>query len=240
MTTLSQITNRAYRESQILSIDTEPTAEQTSEAVTILQGIIARHTQPPTLTVWLGNITDVKPQKGGILPDFTPYVENIALPQGVYLNCYVTQSYEIMLPPSPGDGARITVRDVSGSFATYPLTLDGNGNFVNGSATDELNTNSQVKSYMFRRDLADWTVVSDLAAGSSMPYPEEFDDMFVIELAMRLNPRYGSTISDVSAEMYRDMRSRFKSRYQIMNSSAAPDDLFFPVGFSTSGNGWTF
>lgn len=239
MTTLSQISGRAYRESQILSIGTDPSDDQTDEAVTILTGIISRHVQPPTMTVWLGDTTDIKVQRGGILPDFTSYVDKIALPQGVYLNAVVTESYTVLLPPSPGDGARITVRDISGNLATYPLTLDGNGNLVNGSPTDDINTNSQTKSYMFRRDLSDWTVVSDLTSASAMPFPAEFDDMFVIELAMRLNPRYGSEISQVSASMYQDMRSRFKSRYQIVNSSAAPDDLFYPVGFSNSNTGWS-
>lgn len=226
MSTLSQIIQRGFRESQILDIDRQPSTAQENEALVILNGIIKRHTRPSTVTIWLGNTTNIKTQRGSILKDFTPLVNDRAIPQDTFVNLLVNQSYTVLLPPEPGDGARLSFIDVSGDLASYPLTLNGNGNLVADNETAVLSDANSITSYLYRRDLANWQPVSSLIATSTMPFPEEFDDMFVIELAIRLNPRYGKEISGVTADMYQQIRSRFVGRYTSENSSAAPDNIW--------------
>ena len=235
MSTLSQIIQRGFRESQILDIDRAPSAAQEAEALVILNGIIKRHTRPSTVTVWLGDTKNIHPQRGTILKDFTPLVDNRAIPQDTFVNLLLDQSYSVMLPPEPGDGAKLSFIDVAGTLASFPLTLLGNGNLVAGNTSATLSDNNSTTTYLYRRDLANWQLVSTLLTTSSMPFPEEFDDMFVIELAIRLNPRYGKEISGVTAEMYQQIRSRFIGRYTSENSSAAPDNIW-EAAFNTNGD----
>jgi hypothetical protein len=150
------------------------------------------------------------------------------VPQDRYVNMFTGQAYSLLMPPSPGDGARLTFIDVGGTLASFPVTLLGNGNLVNQNASETLSTNNSITSFMFRRDLANWQPVSPvtLIDTASMPFPEEFDDMFVIELATRINPRYGKEMSEVTMQVYESIRSRFMGRYMQDNSSANPDILW--------------
>ena len=237
MSTLSEIVQRAFRESQILDIDRQPSASQEAEAVTILRGIIFRHVRPAVQTIWLGDTTTIKEQNGYVLKDFTNFAPNRAVPQDCYVNLVLDEATTLYLPPEPGDGARLTFIDVAGTLATNALVIQGNGNLVDGASFQTLATNNLNTSFMFRRDLAEWRPVATigLVATTQMPFPEEFDDMFVIELAIRLNPRYGKEISGVTAEMYQAIRSRFLGRYMSETSSAAPDNLWEP-SYSFNGD----
>lgn len=228
MSTLSEIVQRAFRESQILDINRPPSTLQEAEAVTILRGIILRHIRPAVTSIWLGDLTGIKEQKGVILKDFAQYAQNTAVPQDCYVNLLLQEAKTLMLPPSPGDGARLTFIDVASTLATNPLTVTGNGNLIAGNPTATLSTNNENTSFMFRRDLANWIPISpaSLVGSAQMPFTEEFDDLFVIELAMRLNPRYGKELNAVTIEVFQDIRSRFKGRYMSENNSSNPDVLW--------------
>lgn len=230
MSTLSEIIQRSFRESQILDIDRAPSTQQVAEAVPLLRGIILRHIRPAVTTIWLGALNEIKEQKGVIFKNFTSYAPQRAVPQDCYVNLFTDQAYNLLMPPSPGDGSRLTLIDVGGTLATHPVTLIGNGNLVNSSATETLSTNNSTTSFMFRRDLANWIPISPLALieTAQMPFPEEFDDMFVIELATRINPRYGKEMSEVTMQIYEMIRSRFMGRYMQDGSSANPDILWDP------------
>jgi hypothetical protein len=228
MSTLSEIVQRAFRESQILDINRPPSASQEAEAVTILRGIILRNIRPAIQTIWLGNLSAIKEQKGVILKNFTHYTPNIAVPQDCYVNLLLDNATTLLLPPSPGDGSRLTFIDVVSTLATNPLTVIGNGNLIAGNPTATLATNNENTTFMFRRDLANWIPISpaSLVATAQMPFTEEFDDLFVIELAMRLNPRYGKELNAVTIEVFQEIRSRFKGRYMSENNSSNPDSLW--------------
>jgi len=226
MSTLSDIITRSFRESQILDINRPPSDAQIAEALPILNGIISRHIRPAVQTIWLGNVAAVREQRGITLKNFTPFMDNRAVPQNCYVNLLSDAARTLLLPPSPGDGARLTFIDVLGSLASFPLTLNGNGNNILGNPVLVLSTSLENTSIMFRRDLAEWIRVSPLTQLQSIPFPDEFDDMFVIELAMRLNPRYGKEISPITSEIYQSIRSRHTGRYLSENSSADPDILW--------------
>lgn len=228
MTTLNTIINRAYRVSQILDIDREPSDAQVNEALALLRGIIRRHLRPPVMTVWLGSLTSIKRQKGQVFKDFTPYVRDLSIPQDVYVNVNATEAYDLFLPSDPGDGARLVVFDYGSTFATNPLTLIGNGNLIDTGPELELNTNGQRVELMYRRDLANWQLISTLGLSQNLPFAEDFDIIFEIELAMNLNPRYGNEMGGVLIEVYRSALSMFNSRYMSETSSAAPDILWDP------------
>lgn len=234
MTTFSSIINRAYRESNILDINRPPSADQEAEALEMLRGILRRYQRVPVFTVWLGDFTNLKRQRGEIFRSFNRLVQTFALPQDVYLNVNADQLYTVCLPCDPGDGARINVIDVNNSFSFNPLTLNANGNLINGASDEMLSTNGQRVEYIYRRELAEWqTVVTNPVASSNIPYDQMFDDMFVIELAMRLNPRYSDTMNELSIMAYQTILTQFKGRYMSQSSSAAPDILWDMAGYNS-------
>lgn len=227
MTTAQVIINRALRETQILPSDVAPTTEQTNEALPLLQGIVERYVRAPIITLWLGDLSDVKQQRGVIMRDFTLYQDRVAIPQDIYLNCLLDGPKTIRLPPSPGDGARMVIIDVANTFGTNNLTIDGNGNLVDGGNSLVLATSGQGVSLLYRRELANWIIVpAELGLSNNLPYPAMYDDLFVIELAMRLDPRYGKEMSPITVETYKQVRSQFVGRYLMTQSSASPDVLF--------------
>lgn len=236
MTTATVIINRAWRETQLLPSDVTPSTSQYTESLPLLQGLLERHIRAPILTIWLGNVTALRQQRGVVLRDFTPYADRVAVPQDVYVNCVLDGPKTLMLPPTPGDGARIVIIDVSQNFGTYPLTLTGNGNLIDGGADLVLSASGEGVSLMYRRDLAEWVPITTLELSNNLPYPAMYDDLFVIELAMRLDPRYGKEMPAVTADIYRSIRSQFVGRYMMVQSSASPDVLWEG---SLIGNGWT-
>jgi hypothetical protein len=106
------------------------------------------------------------------------------------------------------------VIDVAGNFATYPLTIEGNGRLIDGATSVTLNTNGFVGKYFYKADIGEWvTVPVETQLTDVWPFPVEFDDMFVIMLALRLNPRHGTTMSPESQFAFKRSKSQFQARY---------------------------
>lgn len=209
----------------MLSIAQTPSTDQVNEALPILQGIMRRAViQTPQSMITIG--TRPKTSKRKRQRDFTSYVNDIALPQNVYVHCNLTQATEVLMPFDAGDGARMIFVDVAGNFATQPLTLNGNGNLVDGAASKLLDTNGMQADFFYRKDLAEWRSVSPLLTSSTVPFPDEYDDMFVLLLAVRLLVRYGRSIDEGSAALLDEMRERFKARYMRTTSDVEADVLF--------------
>lgn len=237
MTTLQSIIGRAFRETQITDIGESPSAAQEQEALDLLGGIIARSfVQIPQVTLYLDG-----DQKSGKVQDERNFLEWMKsgqpVPSNVILHCHLTAPRTLLMPYSPSDGARIVIVDVAKTFATNSLTLEGNGSTVEGASSLVLATDGQRAEYFFRRDMADWREVTTLGLSQQMPFPSEFDDKFVIELAGRLNPRYGNDLPGITLELYREVNARFKARYQRDSTSMEPDVLFGSRGYGGSDGG---
>jgi len=59
----------------------------------------------------------------------------------VIVNKTVGAPTTIFMPANPGINCEYIVTDGKGDAATNPITIDGNGNTINGLATKPLNTN---------------------------------------------------------------------------------------------------
>jgi hypothetical protein len=126
----------------------------------------------------------------------------------------LTEPLTVRLHPNPEDGARFAFRDLSNNLATNTLTVEGNGRRISGGTSQVFNTNGQAQEFVYSDALGEWvSVTNDLVAGDTWPFPSEFDDMFVIMLAMRLNPRHGQTMDDQTVVAYKRMRKQFTARY---------------------------
>jgi hypothetical protein len=125
----------------------------------------------------------------------------------------LTAATTVHLDPYPKDGQRFAIVDAAQNLATYNLTINANGRTFESSATGTLNTNGLSRSWLYRADLGDWVCIVTLATTDQLPFPSDFDDYFVIMLAMRLNPRYHQAIAPETTEALKRSRSQLRARY---------------------------
>lgn len=227
MTLVSEIIRDAYREGNLIAVSADPTTAEQAEALRLLNRYVS--------SVY-GN------EAGEGFGSFPVGRNNVDVPSGfpfdtltatdfVPLNVRLVMNLDaattVHLHPAPQDGSRFAYIDVSGNLATKNLVIDGNGHNIEGGNTVTKNTNSDRAEYIYRSDTANWAKVSPLVAGDTFPFPTEFDDMFVIGLAKRVNPRYGITADPQSIETFNRVARNFKARYRQTKNMRSELGLLF-------------
>lgn len=205
MTTASSIITDAYRESNLIPMGNSPNTNQQTEALNRLNVI---------LLSTIGN------EVGDMLDDITiggSYDQSSLLtqyiPDNARLQMKHTAPVTYKLDPFPFEGQRVHIIDVGNAFATYNVTIDGNGRQIEGASTVTLTTNGDNRTWMYRADIGGWVKLSTLLIGDSLPFPSRFDDYFITMLAMRLNPRYGQSMAAESLEALKRSRSLIRAHY---------------------------
>ncbi len=236
MTLISEIIQQGYRDSNTIPIGSTPTAAEIAEGLKRLQVIILS-----VLGMEAGEQLSPLPIGNNNVSQPTDYVPEppAYLSLNVRLICNLVAATTLYLNPNPQDGSRLAVIDASGNFATYNLTLNGNGRNVNGGATDVRDTDNESVQFFYRADLGDWVEIGALAAADEMPFPVEFDDLFVVMLAMRLNPRNAQKLSEESAAMMERSRDQFRARYSQIINTPADIAVRSRFGWGNINNGWS-
>lgn len=217
VTLVSDIIRDAYRESNLIAISTEPSGAQRQEALRLLNRLLAsvfgNEEGEQLIPLPIGSNGINRPAG---FPGYqnVPTTTDWVVPPNVRLVLNVTQATEVWLTPTPMDGARFAITDHSGNLATFPLTIRGNGANVSGAPTSVINTNGVNIEYMYRADRGSWTIVTPIVETDEWPFPPEFDDMFIVGLAMRLNPRSNIATAQESLLIYRRSLSQFRARYR--------------------------
>lgn len=215
MTTTYDIIVDAYRQSNLIAIGVEPTQIQETEALRYLNRIVRSvfgNEAGENLEAFpLGN-NNVNAPAGYPWYNNTPGGD-FFMPLNKRLMCNLTDDTIIYLHPKPEDGARVGVVDVSSNFATNTLTLSGNGSRIQGSPSLSLTVNGTVGEWFYREDLGNWMKVLNLGILDPFPFPTEFDDMFILLLAFRLNPAYEREFDEQSAVILRRAKTQFQARY---------------------------
>ena len=225
MAVIHEIIKDAFREANLIPITQSPTLDEQTEALRLLNRFVRSvfgnesGDKLQSLAVGVNNITTID-----ALPTYTFTNDNYA-PLNARLVVNSTEPTTINLHPDPEDGSRIAVVDTTGNFATNPLTLNGNGRLVEGNTTLALSTNGVMKEWFYRSDLGNWTLITDLGLNDVFPFPLEFEDLFVIGLATRLNPRNGVAIDDQAMMNFRRQRNLFRARYSQSVQAASEDGL---------------
>lgn len=216
MTLVSQIIVDAYRMSNLLAISTAPTTAQQDEALRylnrIVKSVFGNEAGDPLTAFPVGNNNYQRPSGypwWNTVPDNDWFVPKNTR---VVLNVN-TADINLYLHPAPDNGSRFAAIDQSGTLATYPVTVYGNGATIEGQLSLILNTNDFDAEWFYREDLGDWTRYSPLLASDNFPFPEEFDDYFIALLAMRLNPAYGTSMDDQSAAVMQRSGKQLRARY---------------------------
>jgi hypothetical protein len=215
MTLVSEIITDAYRISNLLAIGVSPTAAQTTEALRylnrIVKSVFGNEAGDPLVAFPIGD-NNINRPSGYPWWNTTPDGEWF-VPKNYRLMLNLTTPVTLYLHPEPDDGSRLGVIDVSGNIATNNVTIFGNGRLIESANSIVLNVNSTDSEWFYRADLANWVKYAPLLASDTFPFPIEFDDFFVTLLAMRLNPSYGSALTEEAVGIYKRSRRQLQARY---------------------------
>lgn len=218
MTTIAQIITDAYRESNNIAIGQVPTLAEQVEGLSAFnrfyKSLLGGRANDGLTTL---NIDDNNVEITYL--DAVKTLESSWTPSSGFRFVFNnTSNKTLVLNPYPQDGERLIIQDVSNNFATYPVTVKGNGRLIEGSTQVVLNTNGEITEYFYRADTASWVKVSTLDVNDIFPFPEEFEDLFSIGIALRLNPRNSSITDNMSLIEFRRLKNMFKARYsQVVN-----------------------
>lgn len=239
MTLVSQIITDAYRETNLIPLGATPNTNQMAAGLNSLNRIISS-------TLGFEVNDELRDLNIGGDVDQTIYTEEW-VPDNIRLLLNLTAAASFDLDPAPFDGQRFSIVDVGGNLATFNVTINGNGRRIEDAASVVENTDDLVKTWMYRADTGNWIVIATSEEADQMPFPEEFDDYFILMLAMRINPNYGQTLAPESVNRLSSMRSKIRSRYrkQINFMQADPglvryDDFYgwFGNAAFNSGRPW--
>ena len=219
MTTVRQIITDALREAGIVPVGEDP------DAAIFEEGLRAFSSISRTLCrAELGEpLKDVNFGDSGLTNayseelDLSSELDSIYVPSNSRVILNIGSAETLFLNPNPRDGCRIAVFDSAGNVGTYNVTLNGNGRLVESAKTVVLNTNGVSGEWFYRADTGNWMKVADLVDGDDSPLPEEFDDLLITYLAMRINSRYGATTSGETTETLKRIRRIFRARYSQIN-----------------------
>lgn len=206
MALLSDLIYDAYREANTIAIVADPSDNELAEGLdrlnTLFVSALGAEVGLELKDLNIGGQYD----QSSVIASFVP--ENVRL----VLNLQNNATYR--LHPQPYDGQRVQIVDGNNTVGTYTVTLDANGRKIEGASSQLIEATEDLGQFFYRADLGDWVRMSDLGEDDECPFPTEFDDYFVIKLAMRFCGRHGNSLKPESLARYEEARSQLAARYR--------------------------
>lgn len=216
MTQVSEIIRQALRETNTVAITQDSNPTETAEGLARLQALVLSTLGNEVgyiMEDWniLSATTITKPSG---VPLTTAQAGAWTVPPNARLVCGLGAALTVTLDPLPQDGQRFSAIDAKNTFDTFNLTINPNGRKIEGAVANKvISTEGDATQWLYRADLADWKVIAPLATDDEFPFPTDFDDYFIIMLAMRLSPRYGKELPKESGARLEMQRQQFIARY---------------------------
>lgn len=218
MTIASKLIQNAFREGNLLPVGKDPTDAETAEALDRLNNIIVCYFGQELgekLEDW--NV----PSKQRTAPvsahyPFTPYRDDkpnevtLYPPPNVRLITHIVGPTRVYLQQQPEDGARMGFVDVG---STAFLTIDGNGRLIENDFDIAVDP-PDPQEWFYRADLANWVKLEELTLTAESPFPKEFDDLLICDLAIRLSARFGNDPRSGTIMTYKSKMEQLKARYR--------------------------
>jgi hypothetical protein len=239
-TPVVNIITSALRETNLIPLGSTPSTVQQTEAfnllLTVVASVLGNEMGENMNPFPLGQDNIVSPKGYPWWANSLP--ANLFVPMNARIMCNLTAEGFINFHPSPHDGARMGIVDVSQNFATNNLTIYGNGRQIEGESEMTYDTNGETREWMYREDLGNWVVVSPITLAGNMPWGSEYDDMFIIKLAMRLNPRFGQIMHPASVQTLKEVQTKFTARYSQSTMQVPVEDglLYLPSSYRFFGS----
>lgn len=150
----------------------------------------------------------------------------------------LTASMTLKLPCRPSNGARVSLIDVDGVFATYPVTLDPNGSKIEGSSASlAANTASFSRTWVYIASAANWQRVSDVGLDDDFPYPADSEQAFVALMALRLSPVFQLPLTPEAQAAVIAATGSLSARYRQRVVTSA-DTATLVLGRQAIGDFW--
>lgn len=240
----SDIISSAYREANITALGTSPTANQSSEALSKLnraiksvygtelgEPLIDWQAPQPQRTAPVAANYPQAPYPYVNDPVIMPFPAASAADEYVYpyppKNSRVVWGGDILtvyFSEQPNNGSRMGLVQGSGAGDAGQtgnvLTIDGNGRYIDAPGTTQatftFNSSTPIDPsfWIYIAETGCWTTLSDLSLTSTMIFPEQFDDYWIIGLALRLAPSYNKTISEESKARFMQMEVKIRTAYR--------------------------
>lgn len=219
MTTVAQIIQDAFRASNLIATESSPTSNEETEALRyldrIIQSTFGNEAGDKFIDFPIGSEGIQRPA-GYPWYDTVPDEFDWFVPENYRLMVNVTQPIEVFLHPEPDDGSRLALRDLGNNLSTNNFTINGNGRHIEGSDNVLITEDSFNAEWFYRGDLGNWVKYVDIGLNDTFPFPVEFDDYFIMSLAMRLNPGYGAQLDPQALQFYNRAKRQLQSRYSII------------------------
>lgn len=217
MTLVSDIITDAFRRSNLIALGQTPNTNQAAEALRYLNRIvksvfgnevgeklnafpIGRHNiSRPAGYPWWNNVPD----------------NNFYFPPNVraMLNLDDNVQVDLFLHPDPPIGCRFAY-NLMDPGRGQSAVIHGNGRYFTGSDTVTIDSSSDLEAeYLYRDDLANWVKYAPIIASDTFPFPSEFDDFFIVSLAMVVNPAYGQLLDPQSQAVFNRSAQQIRARY---------------------------
>nr|GAT42387.1 predicted protein [Mycena chlorophos] len=238
VTLVSSIIFDAYRESNIIPLAATLTDGQSAEALGLYNAILSSLFGTDVGEFYrdfpLGNFNrDIPP--GERISTNEHWVNHP--PINSRLIALNEEPITIDLTGRPQDGARYQIMDPFSRLPDFPVTLNGNGRLISGFGSITLDTAGLDTEWMYRADKAAWVPLTNVELTDDNPFPKKYDQMFIVLLAIRLNPRYGRALSDLSQSILKVGRTAFIAQYLNSQPLEAKDDISWPF---MSRQGWGY
>ena len=225
MTVVSQIITDAYRQSNLLAINTVPTEPQVLEALRylnrIVKSVFGNEAGDPFTAFPIGRAHISRPQ-GYPWYDQTPD-NDWFVPKNTRVMLNLDAGVNLYLHPAPDDGSRFAAIDTSENLSTNNAVVFGNGRLIENQFSITLDVDGTDKEWFYRADIGNWLLYAPLLADIDFPFPEEFDDYFITLLAIRLNPAYGVALDPQSKMVFDRSLRQLRARYT--QDIQAPSEL---------------
>lgn len=218
MTLVSDIITRAYRENNLIPVGRTPTTAEQDEALVLLNSYVDMlfgrqfgefvydWAVPPSRTAPVAADFPLKPLDTDLPRDVWPYP-----PPNVRLVTRLTSNATVYLPPYPSDGARLAFVDTG---STANINVDGNGRLFNGLAFQSAPATSlSGNEYFYRAEDANWVLREPMTLTGQSIFADEWDDLLVTGLNMRLSPRYAQPVADATQAIQNMNLARMRAKY---------------------------
>lgn len=253
MATANELVLQAYREINLIPLGDILTDDQVTEGLNLLDRYLRSlygfdlgefkidWTVPPAPTSPVSARYPISPASETLPSNVWPYP-----PSNVNVLLSLSDDTTIYLQQNPDDGARVSLVNVGGA-SSFNLTVDGNGRLVGGLPTliglaEDLNQTN----LLYRADMGDWTILTDMAIDTESPLPREYDTLLSLGVADRLAPRYGRSLNASQALELQYLTKRLRTQYRqtVPEPSASPQPFRSPAsnqyGTVRSGDGRLF
>lgn len=223
MSSVDELINAAFRESNIIPVGSSATEDERTEALQVLNRAVGASVGlviGETLHDWrvpYDQTTSPVHANPPMLPGTGENAVAKEWPNNPPENSRVVwdgTDQSVFFPSRPCAGSQMAL--VLPVSAAGTIVLEGNGNAIEGSGSYSVSAADYTEElkWIYRPDLASWQPLKTVSLTDESPLPPDLDELLILSLAVRLAPRFGKKISVEAAGVYAEAQKSARTRYR--------------------------